>query len=35
MKFEEQVYPVVCNAASNSAAILLSRDEAGPTDFSR
>jgi hypothetical protein len=35
MKFEEQVYPVVCNAASNSTAILLSRGETGLTDFSR
>jgi hypothetical protein len=35
MKFEEQVYPVVCNAASNRAAILLSRQEASLMDFSR
>jgi hypothetical protein len=35
MKFEEQVYPVVCNPASNRAAILLSRQEASLMDFSR
>src|SRR5580704_13060800 len=29
IKFEEQVYPVVCKAASNSAAILSSWGEAG------